>query len=51
MGLTREELAAWVARSRREQGLPVKVVDPVTVCRLAEALTVGVSVTAGRLAS
>ena len=33
-GMTRAELAAWVARSRAAQGLPPKITDPAMLARL-----------------
>jgi len=36
--VTRDELAAWVERTRREQGHPPHVEDPVVLGRVAALL-------------
>ena len=41
MGLSREELAEFVARSCERQGVPVKVTDAVVVGRVAALLGAG----------
>ena len=38
-GLTREEIAAWARESRRKQGLPDKIEDPVITAKVRALLT------------
>lgn len=37
--MSRSDLAAYVAESRRSQGLPARVEDPVVLARVAALLT------------
>jgi hypothetical protein len=39
--LSREELAAWLAASCAEQGVPIQVTDPQTLAKVAALLAPG----------